>query len=137
MSLGPISKRTSWLTMLAHIFTWYSQCQLNQAKDYVESHSFEACCSIDSLLRYSVEKEIQHDYSNMLLKTLWNHYEISFAWQYLLRQIFMCSLENSSEIILRQTIDLRVKKVISLLNSTTNHWKFLIQLLLGYWLFSM
>lgn len=65
------------------------------------------------------------------------HHEISFAWQYLLRQILMHTSENSSEIILRQTIDLRVKKVISLLNSATNHWKFLVQLLLGYWLFSV
>lgn len=56
MCLALISKRTSQLTLLVHIFTWYSQCQLNQAKDYVKIHSSEACCSIDSLLRYSVTK---------------------------------------------------------------------------------
>lgn len=48
---------------------------------------------------------------SMIIQTCsWKHYEISFAWQYLLQQIFMHTLENSPVIILNQTIDLRVKK---------------------------
>lgn len=48
---------------------------------------------------------------SMIIQTCsWKHYEISFAWQHLLQQIFMHTLENSPVIILNQTIDLRVKK---------------------------
>lgn len=131
MSLGPISKRTD--NACAHLYMIFS----------VSAEPRKRLCG-DSLLWgllqywFFIKVLSSKKKFSMIIQTCsWKCYEISFAWQHLLRQILMHTSENSSEIILRQTIDLRVKKVISLLNSTTNHWKFLIQLLLGYWLFSI
>lgn len=117
--------------MLVHIFTWYSQCHLNQAKDCVGNSLLWGWLQYWFFIKILSNKK---KFCLTIKTCSWKHYEISLAWKYLFRQTLMHTLENNSVIILNQTIDSRVKKFIKLLESSTNYQKFLILHALGYWL---